>query len=130
MALRVLNLEPYWYRPKVEAAAVESDPRYVPSEFLLGPMSFRDRARVEDMLNAKEIGEVVAFIVERNLRGWKNVLNSTGAEVAFKPDANGRPTEEQLKLIPWPILSELALEVKRRADLTEEERKNSGSPST
>lgn len=133
MPLRVLNLEPFWYTPKAEAEAKAKakDPNYVPSEFLLGAMLFKDRAHVENLLNAGEqIGEVVSYIMVRYLRGWRHVLDANGAEIKFDPEKNGHASQAQLQMIPWPWSAEMALEVKRRADLTEAERKNFGSLST
>lgn len=125
MPLRVLKLEPDWYTPKREAEAKAADPKYAPCEFLIGPLAFKDRAHVQNLLNSGEvIGDVVAYIIVRCLKGWRNVQDANGLDVEFKPDKAGRVTEEQLALLPWPLVSELALEVKRRSDLTEEERKN------
>lgn len=129
--LRGIRLEPEWYTPAAEVAAQTAHrgaDAYVPTRFLLGPLSMGARERIQNMVQAEGsplVGTAQVLTVREGLRGWSGYCHpQTGAELEFKADQAGRPTDETMAWIPMDILSELALEIKRRSWLTGEARGN------
>jgi hypothetical protein len=129
--LKGIRLEPDWYTPQAEVAAQASHTGAVPyiaTRFLLAPLSMGARERIQNMVQAEGsplVGSAQVLTVREGLRGWASYSHpETGAAIEFKADKDGRPTDETMAWIPMDVLSELALEIKRRSWMTGETRGN------
>jgi hypothetical protein len=143
MAIRALNIEA---SRKVQS---KLDPDYGKDEastFEVGTLDsrisgmLRDKATTvsvnpsaleEEVDTSINMSEVNFLTCMYGIRGWKNVKDRQGNELAFKTLSRmhgGKSYRvvdaELLKLIPQAVIEELAAEIKKDNEVTEPERKN------
>lgn len=113
------KLAPTWFKLPGEDPA---------PEFLLAPLTAGQFIDARNEMESDGEGDLiisgrgVTDAVLASVRDWRNVLDETGAHLAF--------SREHLSDLQVGVQLKLAVEIVKRAALWESERKNSQSPST
>jgi len=117
--------------------------KYVPEDergkpgaatFLLGPPSMQQLIEIEELAHAgdgavRPLGRMGYLLLRAGLKGWEGVtVAGGGAAAPFELGADGCPTDDTIASLPGLLRAEIALEIFRRANLTDDDRKNSSSP--
>lgn len=105
------------FRSTVREFVAPSDSHLPPEQqtvWLLGPLDVFDSAELADSYSVDPDKWAVKSVqmVRLALRGWKNLKDADGKEVAFVGLA-GRASDEDMRKIPYSIVLELLLEVNR-----------------
>jgi len=108
-----------------------------PTTFTLRTLKARELVAIEDKvtrLSQSEDSDEVTISVfsgtqsylalKAGLRGWSNFLLEDGNEAPFKADRSGTPKDATIDYIPTELRQELANEILKRSNMTEDERKN------
>ena len=116
MTIKALEgLTPTWYTPREE-----EDNKEQGAAFFLKPLTGPQLLEVQphfDLENTTVRGPGLVMSVRFGLKGWKNVVDSKGAEMAFNP--------MRIDFLPSEILAELGAEILRMSMLGDDEIKNS-----
>lgn len=97
-----------------------------------------DPTRPDDEVSTTiNLNEVEFMTVQFGLEGWENLVDENGQHIPFRTEGRrlgGKSYQvahpDILCRVPGAVIKELAAEINRVNDLTEEEEKNSGGPST
>lgn len=109
--MHTVDLTPFSYTLKSEEGKANA------TVFELRPLSGLE---LLDIMDAAEHGRRAVFYtgLKYGLLGWKNVKGKEG-DVKFSDDM-----EENIGRLNVPTITELYLEIKRRSELSEDEKKN------
>ena len=141
MVIGVHPEETWTYVLECDIEAREKDPTFVPTEFMLGPISARKQARIEDSLttmtghgtgkrNSKDdgqefsvnVGSQTRDILAAGLRGWSDFFFKNGDPIPFKTrDAGGEATDETIGYIPADHRKEIADAITERSEISVEQ---------
>jgi hypothetical protein len=116
--------------------------RYVPegergkagaAAFLLGPPTMQQLIEIEELAHGgdgtiRPLGRMGYLLLRAGLKGWEGVTIEGGAAAPFEVGADGCATDDTIASLPGLLRAELAMEIFRRANVTDDDRKNSSSP--
>lgn len=116
------DITPFWFTPKTQP-----DPA-APVDFQLRPLDLRTYFVFQRSIASPDAAtefDGLAAAFNHGCIGWRNLRDDDGAPLDFSPEAKRRVLEG-LGSPHWMLwLGEISVELNRRAQLTETERKNS-----
>jgi len=115
MTIKALDgITPSWYTPVTEKENGEQG-----AAFFLQPLSGPQLLEIQphfDLANTTVRGPGLVLSCRYGLKGWRNIVDGKGAEMAFNP--------MRIDFLPSEILAELGAEIIRMSMLDEDDIKN------
>jgi hypothetical protein len=104
-----------------------------PASFLLGPPTMQQIVGIEELIyreggDVRPLGQLGYQLLRAGLKGWEGVTIEGGASAPFELDGDGCPTDDTLAALPAILRAEVALQIFKRLNMTEDDRKNSSLP--
>jgi hypothetical protein len=106
-----------WYEPEQDGEEKTA--------FHLRPLTSLQMLEVGEAINAKENSRAYRTVLRYGLIGWRNLLDDDGSQVPFMRDM-----EQNLARLTVELIDQLGTRVLEASRVTEDDRKNSSSPST